>query len=51
MTVGDLLNMPLLDLLKLYDDCTIRCLGCDKCPLSNIGVDTEDCTAPPKLNY
>lgn len=35
--------VPLLDLLKIYDDCTVRGVDCDKCPLSNVGTETEDC--------
>lgn len=48
MMSGDLYYVPLLDLLKIYDDCTVRNLDCDKCPLSKIWTETEDCRAELK---
>ena len=48
MITEKLRHTPLLDLLKMYDDCTIRALDCDKCPLSNVGTETEDCLAELK---
>lgn len=38
-------HMTLVELLNLYDACAIQGMDCDRCVLSNVGTETEECIA------